>query len=267
MRQPGVVVIGLLLLLASLVPLAVAIDASADRALTSLETTLLGTLTFLLSSVGSLVVAGYWGRQQGRDQYVQLAKPALRRVVELNRSAAQISEAIRSKRDQIDKVEELEVKVAREWLDSFDRLVRQHAGQLGAATADWQELLPEEYAELVNLAELGREYDEKIGKLAQLQDEQSAEAKKTRADLLSQIEKLRRELDKRGPLSVASTPLGLIGSGIEGRPLDIAIRTDDVYHYDTDTGKFVLTRRGAGRSETLEKEADTPDGPQSSTSG
>jgi hypothetical protein len=185
---------GALLLLLSMVPFVLTIAVSAQRNLSPLENTLFGTVTFILSTIGSALISAYYERGRSRDSYSQLARPALRRIVAINRSAAQILEAIRDKQSDLKDIEDLSLLQASEWLDSIGRLLQQHIGQLDAAIVDWQELLPEEYAELVNIAELQTVITDKVEQIRALNRQESGDAQQRIGELAAEIVQLKQEL-------------------------------------------------------------------------
>lgn len=226
---------GILLLLLSVVPFVLAIAVSAKRNLSPLENTLFGIVTFILSTAGSALISAYYEGGRSRNSYAQLARPALRRIVAINHSAVQILEVVRAKQDDLGGIEQLTASRASEWLDSIGRLLQQHIGQLDAAIVDWQELLPDEYAELVNIAELQTVITDKVEQIRALNQQESGDARRRMAELTAEIAQLKQALrhgrtaSGLGMLPLPEDPLTVTapGNGVfEGRRFDVAPDTD-----------------------------------------
>ena len=189
--------LGLILIVLAAVPVGLAVHTAEDRQLSGLETVLFAVLVMILSLIGSAFVTAHFARSQARDTYIQLARPAWRRVVELNNSAGLIGDAVHAKSMLLAGKDVISAEVAVEWLDSIDRLIEQHAGQLQAAISDWQELLPEEYEELASVQALRGELDAKIEEIRVLQKEQNTDAQRQVGELSAEVNHLRDELVER----------------------------------------------------------------------
>jgi hypothetical protein len=188
---------GTVLVVLSLGPMALAIRTSSERALSPLETTLFTVLTFVISIFGSALISAYFSRHQAREDYIQLARPAWRRVVALGASAQLISEAVQAKQAMLRHGSEADPKVVTEWLDAVDRLLQLHSGQLEAAISDWQELLPRDYAELVELRRLRVQIDGKIEEVRKLGEQSTADSDRKMERLQEEISELRAKLEER----------------------------------------------------------------------
>ena len=213
--------------------IAISLTVSARRPLSSLEAVLFNVLMTLLGIVGTVLVSVYFARRGARSEYEQLARPALRRVVQLNRSVGTIRDAIKSKQASLGLPSEVSGDVVREWLDTLDRLMEQHGGQLTDAVSDWRELLPQDYERLIEESELSRLrtlYEEKLddldarqASLARTQEQQTAEAAATAGSVQSDIARVTKELQelKQG-IKEREANLALSG----GQVIDPAILRD-----------------------------------------
>lgn len=211
---------------------------SAKRALTPLETGLFNGLTVVIGLVGSVLVSGYyWRKQSSRDvenartNYQQLARPAWRRVVSIETSLARIQGSIAEHAARLAEDPEgklLQPQAQAQWVDGLRRQVEHVGDHITAAIEDWRELLPEDFAALVEeqkrvtaaLAELAdrrkrmqeledelRQKDAQVNAMAadQGQAEETsaqeveaakAEAEKLRADLEAEQDRYRKLADK-----------------------------------------------------------------------
>jgi hypothetical protein len=197
-RHAGVasLMVGAILVGLSLIPIALTIQVSASRPLSQLETTLFASVTYFFSIIGSALISSYYARGQSRKDYIQLARPALRRVIALSRSAVQIADAVQSKQAALQNNVPPDPMIVREWLESIERLLQQHSGQLEAAISDWQELLPEEYAEIMTLAGIQAQIDDRIDTIVALRAEQSDQSNLDIARLTEEVNELRRRLER-----------------------------------------------------------------------
>jgi hypothetical protein len=236
------------LLLVSVIPVVLAIQTSARRNLTSLETTLFTVITFILSTVGSGLISAYYSDIQSRREYARLARPALRRILSINRSAAMIRQVIEGRQKLINDGDQPSLRQVGDWIAGFDQLMAQHVGQLDAAIADWQELLPGDYAQIVDLASMGATIEDKLEEIRLLNHEQTEEARRDVVRLRSDVARLRQELRDQqrttgmGLLAPYSTrPIGSPESGgsvFEGR--DFAV-LDDVIQSGGAAGSDPIT--------------------------
>jgi len=144
---------GFLVLLAAALVVAVGLLAE-KRGLSPLETSLMAIIELGLSVAGSSIIADYLGRRRGIQTASTLARPALRRVLELNESAHTIERAITDSAAQIQDDAGPPPARVRDWLRSLEYLLSQHRGQLGAAIEDWRDLLPHEYHQFLRIVEL-----------------------------------------------------------------------------------------------------------------
>lgn len=130
---------GAALLLVSIAVITFALVVAGRRAtgLSQFEQLLFSVLTLLLSTAGAVLIAEHYARRQGVREYQQLARPALRRVVELQAGIAHVGEYLIERRGRYEE-QTPEPAVVQEWLDGALSLLNLHAGQLNASVADWQ---------------------------------------------------------------------------------------------------------------------------------
>ncbi len=206
------------LLLISILPVVLSIQASAHRELTSLENTLFASTTFVFSMAGSAIISAYYGGLQARKEYVQLARPALRRVVVLSSSANDIISIVQEKQ-AISSTSAPDGTLVSAWLDAIERLLRQHSRQLEAAITDWQELLPDDYAELIGMAQMQAEINERIEAIRELSASRNADAGNRITLLTTEVSRLQRELERERAESGLGIPQHLLhGHDDDGRP-------------------------------------------------
>jgi hypothetical protein len=189
------------LLVAALVVVGASVYVATNRAPTPLESALLGGFTFVLSLLGAALVSAFYSERQARAEYQQLARPALRRTIAIEASTRRIAESLSQRRDDVVSNK----AVAAEWVRGFEAQLMLLIDQMGAATADWRELLPEDYQAARNtaaeLAELRAEMNRKTTELEEAQratqEAQGAGVKREQQrirDLTKQIDDLRAQL-------------------------------------------------------------------------
>jgi hypothetical protein len=146
-QRPWTVAWGSILVLVGFLVIICAVVVSARRegGLSPFEQLLFSVLMLVLSTGGSALMAEHYARRQGIREYQQLARPALRRVTELQGSVNGIQRYLLERRGLLVSGQSPALEVVQEWLDGALTLLEAQGGQLRASVADWQELLPADY--------------------------------------------------------------------------------------------------------------------------
>jgi hypothetical protein len=165
--RPWTAVWGLILVLVgvSVIVCALVVSNRRESGLSPFEQLLFSVLTLALSTGGSVLMAEHYARRQGIREYQQLAKPALRRVLELQGGIDVIKEYLRDRRGVLATEQGPALEVVQEWLDGALALLELHVGQLRASVADWQELLPSEYQRVQSLMEAKAQLEAQLASL------------------------------------------------------------------------------------------------------
>ena len=189
---PAVVVLLALALAVSMLVIFVNRAGDPQHPLSQLEQMFFGIYSVLVGIVASWLVSAYYAGHQARDQFQQLARPALRRVVAASDSAAAILVAINRRKGR---------QSGAEGLESLYELVEQHARVLDDAIANWQEVLPDDVRALqlyhmrqqhdVQVKELGNRLDTVLVQL----EEMASRPMVKPADLAERVDSLRVEID------------------------------------------------------------------------
>ncbi len=166
----------------------VILSTSDDDPLTDRESLLFTVVVAVFTVLASMLISSYFSRRQARSEYQSLARPAWRRVAQLNQSVSRLMETIAVREQRAEKLDTVGSETVVEWLESIRLLVREHSGQLEDAISDWDELLPAD----------SRTYQELL-LLRDERDQRSRELRAVRAtseDASQQIDKLRAEVDR-----------------------------------------------------------------------
>jgi DNA-binding protein H-NS len=153
----------------------------AENPITELELMFFSILTLAAGSGLSWLISAYYARGQARDQYEQLARPALRRVVAAKESALALSAAI-SRRSEAAQQSESPID-AGEAFASLGELVDQHARVLDDAITDWREILPDEVQSIITV-------DRQLSVLAAQQQSSQSQLQQQIAEVQQTVSKL-----------------------------------------------------------------------------
>lgn len=139
------IVLGLLLLVLGVAAGAGSVYISTIRAMTDLEASLLTVFLWLISAALGWVLNSIYAEYSASNSLQERAKPAIRRVWELQRSAEQLLLMLATRESeglvrQPNGSSEFSAEVV---------AIQMQIGQLRAAVQDWRELLPENYVENV----------------------------------------------------------------------------------------------------------------------
>ncbi|MHB9116450.1 MAG: hypothetical protein ACYC6T_17930, partial [Thermoleophilia bacterium] len=103
-------------------------------------------------------------QQPAREQYQQLARPALRRVIALNRSVGTLSEYLAVRYQRLDSLRKevvegrelaaTDLDVAAGWLEGLGAQIQLHVLQVEDAISDWRELMPGEYQKYQDIGKI-----------------------------------------------------------------------------------------------------------------
>lgn len=226
MKTPGMA--GWVLIAFFLLTVAAVIIVGIQRDLNHLESILLTILTTIFSILASALVSWRMSHEQSRSNYQQLARPALRRVLELDHSLGALREFVSVRRGRLADPGENHPEI-HAWLEGIDGMIEQLKGQLRAGIDDWSELLPREVAdyyasERLRALEEQRDEEQKRheAELKRLQDQ----AKEWQAEvdrhmdrskgLEKEISDLRRRLDD----AKMKVTVGSVASPFEGVKID-----------------------------------------------
>lgn len=137
------IALSLLLLVLGIAAGAESVYISTIRPMTDLEASLLAVFLWLISTALGWMLSSIYADYSGSSSLQERAKPAIRRVWELQRSAEQLLMMLATRAS-----EQLTQQQGRG--DEFSAevvAIQMQIGQLRAAVQDWRELLPENYVE------------------------------------------------------------------------------------------------------------------------
>ncbi|MEU8047002.1 hypothetical protein AB0I85_21100 [Micromonospora echinofusca] len=178
-----------------------------------LEQALFGIFSLAAGAILSWLTSAYYSSRQARDQFQQLARPALRRVTAARDSAESVLVAIERRRGLL---ADSDTPVC-ESLTSLYELVEQHARVLDDAIEDWQEVLPED-VRAVHAQEERRAYsrlnsrfdkvEEQLADLATSRKADPEETAKQVSELQKEVGALRKEVQVKKGRELATTKYG-----------------------------------------------------------
>ena len=134
---------GLLFVVLSVLISVVFLVMATKRDLTALENTLLQVLSLGLGLVGSYIMGMQSAQETAKDIIKPHARSAFRRLLSLYRSLSRLAFAIQSARTGVQENAE-----AVAILDRLDAIVTEQIGTADDALEDWNDVVPEEVANL-----------------------------------------------------------------------------------------------------------------------
>lgn len=206
--------LGAALVLASILTIAGTVWASADGKLSPLESTLFAAVTFILSSVGAVLISAYFSRGQARQEYQQLARPALRRIAALHVSTDRVNEYIGHRITVTDERD-------RDWLLGLTAQMQLLLDQMGAAVSDWRKLLPEDYEEVRENAVAVQQLAAKVAELERLRASEDQERAQGDGNARARIDELTRDIDalKKKVAANSATGAGTLSINTDSSPM------------------------------------------------
>lgn len=213
-RADAALTVGVIALIIAMSTFVVTIVVSFNRELTPLESALFNSLTFTLSTIGSVLISAHFARRSARGEYEQLARPALRRVAALEVSTGRVAEYIDERRSATEGDESV-------WLGGLSAQLKLLLDQLTAATVDWRELLPSDYQEVRRDVATIAQIDALSKEIQQLKEERTRvpNADERIAELREQVRTLSGRLaSERGIYSWAAFHKSLLKTS----PVDFA---------------------------------------------
>ena len=208
-RPKAAPLLGGLLILVSLATIAATVVVSAYRALSPLENTLFAAISFTLSIFGSVLISAHYSRSSARQEYQQLARPALRRIVALYASTGRVNSYVDQRAAAADEGD-------RDWLAGLDAQMHLLLDQMGAAISDWRELLPEDYEEAVVTAVDMRQIAAKVAELERVRTEEGEASQ-------AQIDQLTAEIGALKTKVAARSSAGALLTDMNGEPWRVKV--------------------------------------------